>query len=178
MAMTTHAPRPVDEGRRKAVDEDRCKAVIAGDDLAALFELRAQLIETSNRIKSQLAFDDAAAMEELVEGLNAGMTPGEAGLLKARTTDHDWRARAKGLLRFIDSWITKIRARIVQLSPSSRPIRAVCLPGIARDGESVTSAINQLMDKGCKVLSFGVVGTDLVVVASEPWAPISKLEGV
>lgn len=41
----------------------------------------------------------------------------------------------------------------------------------------MVTALNHLMDKGCKVLSFGVVGSDLIVLASEPGAPINKLEG-
>lgn len=163
---------------KKSVDEERCKAAIAGTDVGVLFELRAQLIETSNRIRSQLEADDAAAMEELAALLDEGMSPAEAGLQKVRLTDHDWRARAKAVLRIHDSWITKIRARVVQLSPASRPIRAACLPGVARDGASVATAINHLMDRGCKVLSFGIVGVDLVVLASEPGAPIHKLEGL
>jgi len=167
---TAHAPAP----RRRAIDEDRCKRVIAGTDIAALLELRADLIEISNRIRSQLEADNAAAMEELVEDLDAGLSPEEAGRRKVQATDHDWRARAKTVLRVIDSWITKIRARIAQINPGHSAFKAVSLPGVARNGEMVASALNQLIERGCKIGSFCVVGADLVVVASEPGAPLHK----
>jgi hypothetical protein len=160
--------------RQRSVDEKRCQAVIGGSDLGALFQLRAELTALSNRIRSQLDSDSAAAEQEFSELVEDGLDRTTARQQTNLTTDHNWRSRAKALLRIIDSWLSKIRARVVQLSPAGA-LRAVCIPGAARSGDNAAAAINHFIDKGCKVLSFGAIGPDLVVIAAEPGAPVHKM---
>jgi len=153
--------------RNQLVDEEFANRILAGRDRSALLKLRGELILKKKLVESQLAEDTAALRETRAQMLEAGMHPREADLRAGAEGDADWRMRCTGACRVLDSWLGRIRSKLGELSAPSRR-SAVVVEGAGRTSAATALAINQFLESGCHVFSFGVVGNDLVIVATEP----------
>ena len=114
--------------------------IIESGTIAEAMLLRAALLESISHIETQL--------EEA----------------RHRVPDSAWLSRVRGAKRAYRVWIDRLAAK---LSDSRDPRSAVILRGINTSAR-VTVALNELLDKGCHVIAFSVVGADLIVIATEP----------
>lgn len=123
---------------------DEGERVLKEGKVKDLLDLRAAIIESLSHIDSQL--------DEHNE----------------RGGDPDWALRARGAKRAYTSWLSRISARLAEVHPSERKRSAVVLKGIATDADRVADALNHMLAAGSTVLSFSIVGGDVVVLATEP----------
>lgn len=114
--------------------------IIESGTIAEAMSLRAALLESVSHIDTQI--------EEA----------------RHRAPDSAWLSRVRGARRAYRVWLDRLAAK---LSDSRDPRSAVLLRGV-NTADRVTVALNALLDKGCHVVAFAVVGSDLVVIATEP----------
>lgn len=151
-----------------SVDTKRIDEALRGNDPMALIALRAELVEIKKNVESQLAADTADLREGRAAMIANGVHPREAVVRAAAAADPEWRDRASRLGRLIDAQLGRIRARLSALTPSTMRYAAVAIAGAGRTGELAAKALNQLVERGCKIGGYAAVGADLVVMASEP----------
>jgi len=154
--------------KTKSIDEDECKRLLKYGTAQDLINLRARLVNIKRDVESQLADESASMREDRAHYLAQGMHPREADIRASAQSDQDWRVRAAGFQRVCDKYLASIRARLGELQRSvERPHSAVVLSSV-NTSKTVAAALNALIEKGCKISSWNVVGEDLVVVGTEP----------
>jgi hypothetical protein len=155
----------------KSLDTDRYDIVVRHGSISDLTALRIELVDTRNRVLSQLDMDRADELDERGE-LVAGGVDIETAAIKAQSeTDQNWRARAHAVVRIIDTWLLKVKTRLKELSPHDdyrRNFGAIKIAGAGATADRVVDAINTIVGRGSKVLSWSTHGNDLVVLASVP----------
>lgn len=135
-----------------------------------LIRLRVEITELKKKLETQLDNDKLGYTAEVMQLVEGGMDAKEATWRAKASGDRDWIARARGLLRRCDVWLTKIKARLGALTSTSQASKysAVVIPGAGTSAETVAEACNAFLQRGCWISNTLVIGTDLVIIASEP----------
>jgi hypothetical protein len=153
-----------------SIDTQRANEILATGDVQRISLLRAELIEVKSRVQIQLSSDRYDYEAERADLIQSGMHPREADLRARANGDADWRGRAAGVAQIADRLLKRVKSRLQELRAETKPVSraAVCLAGAGRDGQAAAAAINHLLQGGCMIYGAFTIGSDLVVVASDP----------
>lgn len=161
-------------------DKATCTRIIASGTVAELLKLRSDLVAKKNNIDTQLSGDRADQSDEVAELIAEGVSPDEAETRAAYSGDPLWRHRATSAGRSVEVWLTKIKARLAELQPGQTAgwkAIATSHAGVAKSAEAVTAMLNEMICNGAKIVSFGKIGDDLVVISSRPAMVVAGTAG-
>jgi len=81
--------------------------------------------------------------------------------------DNEWATRARKAAHAYRMWLSRIATRLSDFN-NEQPRSAVVIKGAGSTANKVADALNALVGRGCRVFAFAAVGSDLVVLATEP----------
>jgi ElaB/YqjD/DUF883 family membrane-anchored ribosome-binding protein len=127
--------------------------LVKNGGLGELQALRTKLAAEKMKIQGQLTDNRADLMEHRQSYLAQGLSTREAVIRSssdfAREGDTDWRARAVGALRHLETNLSKLKARIRQLNFADNTQQVTILTGTA---EEVAVKLREVIDDGQYIL--------------------------